>query len=425
MSARKKKNSAHKSGPIQASTNGQSQNLLLGLINLADEIGGRWGKKSLAKHAVEVCKRIMDADACSIFLVESGKNTLSMFCHTGYNLQVPPNRIRYPLIRKNNHKLGVTGWIATECKPFTTNRRSEFENCEEYDNGKYDEKLWGKKHKDKCQSFFGIPLVVSDRVIGVMKVESSKEKQFASDKKKALFKIGASMVALSMRTALVLEQIHALYAQLAQEFDTISHPYSLLAETCCNLVDAESCSIFILNRAKRLVLRGDAGYKVSFVDNVSEEYTYGPGEGQTYKVIQNDEPHRARNAEEVKACPERRNKLYEAQWDGPHECHSWYQFPVGTGEKKTPDREVLGLMKVENKLGSDRKPREQGGFSEQDEAILEIIANTAVPLIEKAKTQTEIAEILDAQGFAAKLPFTTKIDEIFEPDLLNSIQELD
>jgi hypothetical protein len=394
------------------------------LFELANAIEGCWQKDDYAKQALNICMAIMDADICSIYLVDWKSSLLNLYAHEGYKGKFKDKSIQYNLKRLNpEHKLGVTGHIGFSGNEFLANSHADFTNCPEYDGGNFDHLFHGKTNGNKIQSFYGVPLKVSNTIIGVLKVESYKENHF-SQNKRHLLSIANSMISSSLYSSFIIEQIHDLYEKLGNVTKTGNNPYNLLAETCARLVAAEACTIFLINNSDRLVIRGDYGHKVSLVNDDSFEATYGPGEGQTWKTFEDDRPNSVKSNYEVETSEYRKNKIYEKQWDGEHTCYSWYQFPVGIGKVGSDTREKLGLMKVENKLGPNHQPIEDEGFSNQDESILQIFANTAIPLIANMRDQQSIADELQSLGLSSKFSFVSNISEIYEPKLLDELRDL-
>ncbi|HEC67012.1 MAG TPA: GAF domain-containing protein [bacterium] len=390
------------------------KNITEKLHRMAEAITGSLLIEDLTKEAVEVCKDIMGADACSIFLIDDKEpDRLIMRASCGYANDLS-DIAEYMLCRdEQNKKLGVTAWIAITGNTLQTETREEFRKCPEYCGGKYDKELWGAKDKLRCESFFGAPLKAWDRIFGVLKVESGREGYFQKEDKDIL-QIIASMITSSIQNLTVIKLFHSLFKIIGEYPTETKTLYGYLANVCAKLVNAEACSIFIPNEKGRLVLRGDYGHDIPLVDKEDDEYTYALGEGVTGIVFQTGKPSSVSSKEEVESHPEHKSKLYQIQWKDKHVCCSWYQFPLG---KHKP---YSGVMKIENKLGIAGKPIEKGGFKESEKQILEILANSVVPLI----VAGEIKEMKDrAVSLLDEIGYTTNIDEIFSPDLLNKIEE--
>jgi hypothetical protein len=387
------------------------------LHQVAKAMTGRLLIQDLALEAVTVCKEVIGADACSMFLIdEKNRNRLFMVASVGYPHDLS-NKAEYIIGKTiNEKKLGVTGWIAKTGNPVQVAKRQEFKQCPGYFGGKYDMKLWGKQNKAICESFYGAPLKTSDRIFGVLKVES-KTPNFFKEKNRFVLEIIAAMITSQLKNLMIIRLFHSLSEVIGKSPAETYKLYSHFAKTCAELVNAESSSLFILNEKGRLVLRGDYGHDHSFVDKEEEKYTYPPDKGVTGQVFTSGNPSSVESQNEVQTHPKRVNKLYPKQWKNGenHICHSWYQFCIG----RPPS--ALGVMKVENKIGIDGKPIQKGGFSQSEKQILEILANSVIPIIiagkEKAKKDLALS-VLDNMGK------TIDIDKIFSPDLLEQIGSL-
>lgn len=380
-------------------------NKILRLITHA--ITGEVSAETLTKNAVQVCKEIMDADACSIFLIdESDNDRLIMKASCGYKNNLSNKAEYFRSKSKAAEKLGVTGWIAQTGKTFKTDHREQFKRCPEY-SGKYDKRLWGVEIKKPCESFFGAPLQTSDKILGVLKVESQKKK-FFNKQHEYLLQIIASIITSSLHNLMIIKSFHSLFEPIGKLPMTTTSLYNQLSKVCAMLVHAEACSIFIVNEKNRLVLRGDYGHTISLVDEVDNDHTYESGEGITGTVFQTGSPYDAQSKRVIESNPSHKGKLYESQWGKKHVCHSLYQFPIGKGSPR------LGVVKVENKRGIDEKPIKVSGFSKSDKQILEILANSVVPLIATGQMKETIEREL------GKVP----IDKIFSRDLLTGVLNL-
>jgi hypothetical protein len=387
------------------------QEITTQLHKVSQAITGRINEDDLARKVVEVCKKVMRADACAVFLKHHSENQLIMRASQGYPKDLSKSTgAPYPLKPSTTkEKLGVTAGIYLTGKTFRVKKHADFYNNDFYGGGKYDKQLWGKDNKAKCESFCGVPLKIEDRAFGVLKVESIQKDYFTKDDERIL-EIIASMITSALLNLKVIDSLRTLFKSIGESPDKTAEHYKKLAETCANLVNAESCSIFVPNEKERLVMRGAFGYDKEFIDNEDDKNTYASGEGRTGEVFRTGKEDSVSSKGEVKKDPKRKDKLYWRQWkDGKrHICHSWYQFCLG----QPPS--AMGVMKVENKLSFDRKPIKGGGFSKTDKDILQILANSAIQVITKKKAFDELNK--------AGVPVS--IDEIFSPSLLKGIKAL-
>jgi transcriptional regulator with GAF, ATPase, and Fis domain len=390
------------------------------LQQVSRAINGRLIVEDLARKVVEVCKEVMDADACSVFLIDGeNEERLIMKASVGYlnDLSKRARSGEYMLRKSPPYdKIGVTAWIAVTGETFRVRSRQEFSKCVAYSGGKYDEELWGTRNKLKCESFCGTPLKTEDRIFGILKVESSRKNHFEKEQE-FILQIIASMITSAIQNLTVIKSFHSLYKNIGQFPADTKKLYNSLAKTCADLVHAEACSLFILNDKGRLVMRGDYGHDYSFVDNEEDEYTYASGKGVTGTVFQTGKSSSVSSKDKVETYPKHESKLYPKQWrDGKkHICHSWYQFCLGQPPSS------LGVMKVENKIGFNGKPIKKGGFAETEKQILEILANSIMQVISAGKERRSKEQAVAA---LQQIGFTSNINDIFSPDLLAQIENL-
>lgn len=216
--------------------------------------------------------------------------------------------------------------------------------------------------------------------------------------------------------------LHKLFELIGKTPRNPAEHYGEVAKACADLVNGETCSIWLWDRrSDRLFLcgehgyndRGTKGWKLGKLD----DFVYGPGEGVTGRVFESGVPSSANRASEVPNKPGHRGLLYKKLWGRKHECHSWYQFPLGSGPR-------IGVMKVENKLDADKKPITTLGFSKKEERILELLANSAVPIIYWSTELFEMVEQSRKTGPVAGLEYTSSIYDIFSKELLDSIYDI-
>ena len=214
-----------------------------------------------------------------------------------------------------------------------------------------------------------------------------------------------------------INSLVSLLDDLRSESFRNQEPYNNVCEKLAKLTKAESSSIFILKpEINRLVMRGDYGYKKTFVNCEETDCTYEPGEGVTGTVFETGMPNKASTAEEVRNAPGHKSKLYEAQWKGEHVCHSWFQFPI----KDMNDRPIA-VMKIENKLDDSRKPKpkESGGFEDDETKMLVIVANLIVPFIWVNQTRDTVVQI----ERTSNIGHTSDIYGIFTRDIIAQLEK--
>ena len=192
--------------------------------------------------------------------------------------------------------------------------------------------------------------------------------------------------------------------------------YNKVCEEFAKQVNAEACSIFILNsETNRLVMRGDCGHDKSYVDDESDDYTYATDEGVTGDVFTTGEPSRKSNVSQVETAQGHKSKLFKQQWYDDHICYSWYQFPI----KNLNDRSI-GIMKIENKRDENNEYVIDGGFSDEEVELLDLVANLIVPFILMNQTRDSAGWTSDIYGIFTKDIIGHLKDASQKPDLITA-----
>ena len=176
---------------------------------VSQAVVGVFDVQILLERVVDACQEIFEAEACSLFVVNLGRDALTMIAARGYSAQFigrpAPLRHRDHVIEhptRSEDKLGITGWIASTGRPFVSNTPSDH-RAHPHWTGKYDIQQFGPEKK--VHNFFGIPLkITEDDVIGVLKVEGKRrEGEYIpfSETDADLFDILAAHIAVAMADA--------------------------------------------------------------------------------------------------------------------------------------------------------------------------------------------------------------------------------
>lgn len=161
---------------------------------------------------------------------------------------------------------------------------------------------------------------------------------------------------------------------------------TLIAERATEIMKAESCGICLVNR------KGFLSWEAN--------YSHGKGvfhKGREFKIVSAPRAgltsHIAKGGKLFNVWDEkltghwavrnsrRDRSVYES-------CYSLLALPLKKGD------ELIGLLRVENKLGEDRKPRRQLRFTEEDEWILNSFGQAVVVAIEEAKLVEDLERLV-------------------------------
>ena len=408
---------------------------------------GVFSVTELQDRVVRVVQDIFGAEACSLYLVDEGRERLVMTAALGYSAKFA-NVATAPLIprdqvvecpKRDQDRLGVTGWIASTGRPYMSNSAAEHKNHPHW-RGVFDIEQFGPQKS--VHNFYGVPLkVAEDQVIGVLKVEgkrSNGEFEPFRESDAYVFDILAGYIAMALSQARHLEKVQRQSEQLQTITNALQRVVGILSEerpmqylldeivaTTASILSAEACVLFLKDEVQdALIERAGVGY----VDHLIGEARYPlipKGKlvarperredrvGLTAWIAITGEPYLARNNDELRAHPH-----WRGQYDPEHypegsgkQCNSFLGVPLLVAD------EVVGVLKVENK----RIEREYVSFTEQDRQVFETFARSiaiAVGTVQKQRVEREQA-ITDAmyhisQALAGRFELEPLLAQIVE-----------
>lgn len=173
-------------------TLGEALNKLATLNRLSKALVHRFILKDLLQEIVKTCCDIFDAEGSSFYLLNEDENKLESYAAEGYLSRV-----------EETYELGegVTGWIAKEKTPVRTSSWDELKKRPNWA-GKYDRAHFGEEAKQGADSFLGIPVMLQDKVIGVLKVENKKPRKESnfSEEDEDILEIIATYIASAVQS---------------------------------------------------------------------------------------------------------------------------------------------------------------------------------------------------------------------------------
>jgi signal transduction histidine kinase len=169
----------------------ESKEIIDALYKISSVLAGKIDLTPLLNRIVETSAKILKAEACSLFLADENKQLLKMKAGVGYSR----NLVDVAVYKRGE---GITGSIWETGRPFRGRSPKEHKANPAW-RGKYDEQQWTGGMKFK--SFFGVPLKVEDRVLGVLKVENrvldeSHPEDYFTVRDEQMLEILASTIAL-------------------------------------------------------------------------------------------------------------------------------------------------------------------------------------------------------------------------------------
>ncbi len=356
---------------------------------------------------VDVMASAMRADSCAIYLIDESKKTLTQ--RAGIGSQAPRFVIRsYPLPSRNQiesrkERVGLTAWIAATGQSFYAGDFDEL-SAHPHHRGEFDRWNFPESTETICGAFLGVPLRVGGTIIGVLKVENisrigeidsrcfPKEAQWHFD-------VLAQEIALSIMR--LQEQSGARYQVISDAQPTIFEilrggldvpelAHKVVTETA-KLFNARASALF-LKEGKQLIqppwaaygwyLRGPEvrEYKLVEPGEIKDDPTLEEKVGLTVWIAAKQEKFTARSNLELVMHPHHTGTFDEYNFEEGQRCESFMGVPLTVGGK------LVGVLKVETKMKKLRPEIEEFTyFSEQDELVFDLIANSAAIAIENAR----------------------------------------
>jgi signal transduction histidine kinase len=167
---------------------------------------------ALVKAAVTSCKALLQAEQCSVWLVDSAKTKLVLRHADGYGALACWAQLEYPLVRPAGEQIGITAWIYQHQKPVSADSYTELKSKPGY-RGNYDPELHGvradrppRDEDHPCRQFYGGPISLGEDQFGVLKVENkitegANEPPRFSEADRAALDTVAAMLAMALKHA--------------------------------------------------------------------------------------------------------------------------------------------------------------------------------------------------------------------------------
>jgi signal transduction histidine kinase len=363
----------------------------------------------LLNEIVATTAEVLSAEACVLFLIDAANpNRLTETAGKGYvahligkaeyDLISPTELVAEPQCQED--RVGLTAWIAITGRPFLARNNEEL-RAHPHWRGRYDPEHYPEGSGKKCFSFLGLPLRVSDRVVGVLKVENKRlDDQYVpfTDQDQQLFETLARTIAIAIGTVQeqrvkreqrVTDAMYRVSQALAGRFE-LNPLLDEIVAVGMEIFDAETCVVYLVDptNPSRLIETAGKGYSQPLIGKA--EYRLVPKEalierpedikdrvGLTAWIAITGQPFLARDNDELRAHPHWRGKYDPAHYPAGsgRMCYSFLGLPLRVGD------EVLGVLKVENKnVGGRYIP-----FDEREQHIFRILANSAAIAIHNAR----------------------------------------
>jgi GAF domain-containing protein/anti-sigma regulatory factor (Ser/Thr protein kinase) len=376
----------------------------------------------LLDEIVATTAEVLSAEACVLFLVDPADSSrLIETAGKGYaehligkaEYKLVPKRKLVEQPERYEDRVGLTAWIAITGQPFLARDNDELRKHPHW-RGQYDKEHYPEGSGKKCESFLGVPLRVSDRVVGVLKVENKQvDEQYVpfTDQDRQVFETLARSIAIAIGTVqeqrvkrerAVTDAMYRVSQALAGRFE-LEPLLNEIVKAGTEIFSAEACVVYLVDPAdsSRLIETAGKGYAEHLIGKaeyklvpkrklVEQPERYEDRVGLTAWIAITGQPFLARDNDELRKHPH-----WRGQYDKEHypegsgkKCESFLGLPLRVGN------EVLGVLKVENKnIGGRYVP-----FDEREQHIFQLLANSAAIAIHNAR---ELQKFQEARELAA------------------------
>ena len=397
---------------------------------------------------VRVVAAASQADACSVFLIDESRRTLTQRAGCGH--QSLKNTIRsYKLPDRSTlddcymfeacnpatcrkkaipglpeeKKVGITAWVASTGKSFYANSKDELrQHC--HHKGQFDRENFNRKdgnaledqYLEECSAWFGVPLIVGGTTIGVLKIENKTPihvmdtRQFSAEVKQR-FEILSQDIAISIRRLQI--QSNSRYDVINKAMPTIltilqggldipELVQSVVRETA-KLFNARACSLFLKEGNQLIQPEWAAVGYASQAGMYNTGYTIRKYDLVPLQTIEaNPNPSKEEKDKRVGLT------VWIAVTKQKFSARSNLELTLHPHHKGTYDdknfreqekcesfmgvpllvgekKELIGVLKVETKQKINGDRVDYSYFNEQDSLVFDLIANSVAIAIQNAR----------------------------------------
>lgn len=275
------------------------------------------------------------------------------------------------------------------------------------------DKWRGKASIYTGKSFFGavleVLLKVQDKILGVLYVDDHINRKFTPDDARLLSAVAKDAAIIlnspsfdekyTRNSQLVRrytlserlehwERLSRISNEIVSELSTmgLERRLNLIAKRTAEIMNAESCGISLVKR--KGVLSWEASYgskKGVFRQGREFKIVSGPKAGLTGHIANEGKLFNVWGAELTSHPAVKNDKKDRPVYEN---CYSLLALPLKKGD------ELIGLLRVENKLGDDKKPHRKLHFTQEDEWILNSFGQAVVVAVEEAKLVEDLERLV-------------------------------
>ncbi len=354
---------------------------------------------------VAVMASVMRADSCAIYLTDPQRKTLTQ--RAGSGSQILRTVIRsYILpteeeVRASKEKVGLTAYIAATGETVYARDINELRSHPHHRGG-YDKFNFPDVNNTVCGAFLGAPLRVGGTIIGVIKVENTStigvpDDRYFSDEARQRFQALNQDVALAIiriqeqgptRYQVIRDAQPTIMEILRGGLDVPSLVNKVVTATA-RLFNARACALFLRDGNYLIQPEWAAvgwatlgpNVRIYELKPIKEETPSNRKDrvGLTVWIAMKPKSFIARSNLELTRHPHHLGHYDEFNFTGAQKCESFMGAPLMVGEK------LVGVLKVETKMRERAGEKETTYFSELDELVFDLIAQTAAIALENAR----------------------------------------
>ena len=295
---------------------------------------------------------------------------------------------------------GIAGWVFQNQRPLVVDDAGQDPRYKRID---YPEV---QDHR----SMVCVPLWVKEQVIGVLSLSNSDVTSvFQADDLGLLSTFASQAVAVIVNAELMTKNRERLrklemLSQASNEMMSNLHSLSfsdrlnLIVRRAAQILDAEACSILLVRRPGFLIKEACYGHLESDFQK-GREFAIKSGRktGLTGYIAYTGQLFNAHGDDLV-------GHWAVAGKEPAHvasgKCHSLLAIPLK--RRLDSGEQLIGLLEVENKKDKDGQPKSDIGFTEEDEWILTIFAETVVICLENAELYERTSDRLEEKVVSLK-----------------------
>lgn len=367
--------------------------------------------EELAQRIVERCADLLDAELCTLWrlIKEDDQDKLVLAASKGFQRKPGEDIPTYTLnwqAEKDEEIEGITAWIVIRREPYLVNSHSELRMHSSW-KGKWDKMQWEGQAATRFKSLIGIPLLVQEDVVGVMKAENHYGDGKFKEEHLKLAQTIAPFIAIALRSMNFRENqerqrqeaIKRLTLALLKPFEP-QQLYQQIVNEAAELLNAQICAMWLCSDDRK-TLKLAAAHGVKSQENApSYSLPWNPTsdeeiEGVTAWVAVRRKKADFSSFEDLKEHPSWRGRWDGVQWeDKPEKLFgALYAVPLISNDR------VLGVLKIENLS-------ERGfAFSDVDKATFDVMTDFIALALELnsrinalkllSETGTSVAELID------------------------------